>query len=65
MGPGLGRAHALSEEGCQDPGQGPRPGQVGPSPAALPAYNVGPARARAHVRYRFFESVYTYPHAYM
>ena len=53
MVPGPGRAHTLSEEGCQGPGQGPRPGRPGPDPAALLAEHVGPARVRAHARYRF------------
>ena len=67
MGPGPGRADALSEEGCQGPGQGPRPGWPGPDPAALLAEHVGPALAlaQAHVRYRFFGCIYTYLHAYM
>ena len=57
MGPGPGRAHALSKEGCQGPGQGPRPGRPGPDPAALLAEHVGPARAWAHI--------HGYVHGYM
>ena len=44
MGLGLGRAHALSAEGCQGPGQGPRPGRPGPDPAALLAEGPGPCK---------------------
>ena len=51
MGPGPGRAHVLSEEGCRV-----GPGPAGPGTlalAALLAERVGLARARAHARYRF------------
>ena len=65
MGPGPGRAHVLSEEGCRV-GPGPAgPGTLARALAALLAERVGPARAWAHVRYRFFGCIYTYLHAYM
>ena len=35
MGPGPGRAHALSEEGCQGPGR--VPGPAGPGPTRQPS----------------------------
>ena len=50
MGPGPGRAHVLSEEGCRV-GPGPAgPGTLARALAALLAERVGPARARAHAR---------------
>ena len=56
MGPG--RAHVLSEEGCRV-GPGPAgPGTLARALAALLAERVGLARARAHVRYRFFGCIY-------
>ena len=57
MGPGPGRAHVLSEEGCRV-GPGPAgPGTLARALAALLAERVGPARAWAHI--------HGYVHGYM
>ena len=47
MGPGPGRAHVLSEEGCR---VGPGPAGPGTLARALAALLADPARARAYTR---------------